>query len=129
MYGAKITSIRQARGYSQQYVAEKLGMAQNAYSKIERDEKIKIDDKLLGKLAETLGVSVDDIKSPTPIVMNFHHSPYSGQISNQYNNITENIIAQLTNLLQVKDKQIEQLMQQNKQTLMHLQQLTESKSK
>ncbi len=85
MYGAKITSIRQARGYSQQYVAEKLGMAQNAYSKIERDEKIKIDDRLLGKLAETLGVSVDDIKSPTPIVMNFHHSPYSGQISNRAN--------------------------------------------
>ena len=128
MYGAKITSIRLARGYTQDYIEEKLGIPQNAYSKIERDEKTKLDDILLGKIAETLGVSMDDIKSPTPIVMNFHNNPYSGQISHQNNNITENIVALLTNQLKVKDSRISQLVEQNHQLVMHLEKLNERKS-
>ncbi len=108
MYGAKINSIRLARGLKQEYVAEKLGINQKAYSRIETDEKVKIDDPLLQKIAEVLGVSVDDIKSPTPIVMNFHNSSYSGQINGQYN-ANEKLIEQLSNQLKVKDKQIEEL--------------------
>lgn len=39
MYGAKISSIRLARGYTQEYMAKKLGMEQTTYSKIEHDVK------------------------------------------------------------------------------------------
>ncbi len=121
MYGPKITSIRLARGYNQSYVSDKLGISQKEYSKIERNEKTKLDDKLLTKIAEVLGVSTDDIKSPTPIVMNFHNSPYSGQINTQNNNITQEVIAQLTNQLHIKDKRIEQLMHENHELNLQLQ--------
>lgn len=106
MYGSKIASIRLARGYTQEFMATRLGMAQNTYSKIEKDEKARIDDDLLDKIADVLGVSAEDIKSPTPIIMNFHDSPYSGQ----YNtiNISEELIQALREQLQQKDEQLKQ---------------------
>lgn len=71
MYGTKISSIRLARGYTQEYMAKKIGIEQTTYSKIEKDMNAKIKDELVEKIATTLGVSVDDIKSPTPIIMSF----------------------------------------------------------
>lgn len=106
MYGTKIASIRLARGYTQEYMAQKLGMAQNVYSKIEKNEKNKLDDELLEKIAETLGVTVDDIKSPTPIIMSFHNngSQYNNTpFGTTYNQIQESIIEELRNQLKVKD--------------------------
>jgi len=103
MYGTKIASIRLARGYTQEYMAQKLGMAQNVYSKIEKNEKNKLDDELLEKIAEALGVSVDDIKSPTPIIMSFHNSQYNTPFGTQHNQINESIIEELRNQLKVKD--------------------------
>ena len=35
----KIRKIRELKGYSQEYIAEKLGISQSAYCQIERDEK------------------------------------------------------------------------------------------
>jgi transcriptional regulator with XRE-family HTH domain len=75
MYGSKIATIRQARGYTQNYIAEKLAMKQTEYYRIEKDKALKIQDGLLQKIAETLGVSIEDIKSPTPVIMNFHLPP------------------------------------------------------
>src|SRR5690606_41740691 len=72
MYGAKIAMIRNARGYTQEYMARQLGMAQNTYSRIEKDESDKLGDELLDKIAACLGVTKEDIKSPTPIVINLH---------------------------------------------------------
>ena len=86
MYGAKISAIRLARGYTQEYMANKLSIEQTSYSKIEHDAKAKISDELLTKIANVLGVSTDDIKSLTPIIMNFHDSTQSGVYSTQNNN-------------------------------------------
>ena len=119
MFGAKINSIRLARGYSQDYISKKLGISQKEYSKIERNEKIKLDEVLLDKIANSLGVSVDDIKSPTPIVMSFNNNPFSGKY-NQDPTINESIIAELTNQLNVKYEQIEKLMAQNLQLIMQI---------
>jgi transcriptional regulator with XRE-family HTH domain len=113
MYGSKITAIREARGFDQKYMATKLGILQSAYSKIENDSKVKVDENLLQKIAEVLGVSVTDIKSATPIVMNFDNFQNNsnmqfGQMPTQHNNINEKIIDQLTIQLATKDKQIEE---------------------
>lgn len=110
MYGSKISTIRLARGYSQDYVAEKIGIKQNMYSKIEKDEKIKVDDIILKKIADVLGVSIEDIKSPTPVVMNFHNSPYNAPFGTQHNFINEKVLEQLFLQLSIKDKYIEQLL-------------------
>jgi len=109
MYGSKIASIRLARGYTQDYIAKQIGVDQRTYSKIEKDEKVRLNDDLLDKIADALGVSVEDIKSPTPIIMTFDNSPYSGQ----YNNITsidKSIIDTLNEELKVKNEQINRLL-------------------
>ena len=64
------------------------------------------------EVAKTLGVSIDDIKSHTPIVMNFHTDSNNGQ-HNQHSNINDSLIGQLTNQLQIKDSRISQLLEQN----------------
>lgn len=70
MYGEKIKIIRELRGFSQEYVAEKLGMAQNTYSKIETGQT-KLSAEVLKKIAELLGVSAEDILSVQPAIINF----------------------------------------------------------
>jgi len=107
MLGSKITSIRLARGYTQEYVASKLGIAQNTYSKIERDENKKLPDEMIKKIADILGVSVEDITSHTPIIMNFNNSPQSGQY-HQFNTDPA-LIEDLRKQLLVKDEQIKAL--------------------
>jgi transcriptional regulator with XRE-family HTH domain len=113
MYGSKITSIREARGFTQEYMSKKLGIHQNAYCKIEKDAKVKVDDLILQKIADILGVSITDIKSATPIVMNFDNFQNNsnmqfGQSPIQTNNVNEKIMDQLIVQLQIKDKQIEE---------------------
>lgn len=108
MYGTKITSIRLARGYTQEYVAKQIGMDQQSYSKIEKDNKVKVSDELLSKIAEVLGVSIEDIKSPTPIIMNFHNSPYSGQYNSNNTNTDAQLIEALRNELQEKNEQLKE---------------------
>jgi len=108
MYGHKIRLIRIARGLSQEDVAKRLGIKQNTYSNIETNTQ-KESDEQLQKIAELFGVSIEDIKSPEPIIMNFHNSPHSngitGNISHNHN-ASDELIAQLTLQLQQKDSQI-----------------------
>lgn len=108
----QIRIIRLSRGLNQEAVAQKLGITQNAYSKIESNQS-KLSEENIKKLATIFGVSVEDIKSPEPIILNFNNSPQSNGINNgeikQYN---EQLVQQLSQQLTTKDKQIEQLMQQ-----------------
>jgi transcriptional regulator with XRE-family HTH domain len=115
MYGSKIASIRLARGYSQDYVAKKIGIDQQRYSKIENDGKAKADDDLLTKIADALGVSVEDIKSPTPIVMSFHNSPNNDFI--QAISTDHALMETLKQQLQQKDEQLQQKDEQIAQLL------------
>lgn len=62
-------------------------MEQASYSKIEHDSKVKISEELLEKIVKALGVSVEDITSPTPIIMNFHNSTQSGVYGTQNNGL------------------------------------------
>jgi putative transcriptional regulator len=77
--------VKEARGYTQEYMAKKLGIEQTVYSKIENDRKSKIREDRLEEIAKVLGVSVEDIKSPTPIIMNFNNSTQSDVYGTQYN--------------------------------------------
>ena len=70
MYGEKIKTIRELRGFSQGYVADKLSIAQNTYSKIETGQT-KLSADTLKKVAELLGVSPVDILSNQPAIVNF----------------------------------------------------------
>ena len=110
MYGAKIAIIRSTLGYTQDYVAKQIGISQGSYSKIEKDEVVKLDDDILEKIAKTLGVSVEDIKSPLPIVMHFQNSPNSGLVNSNFQNTDMSVIELLAQQLKEKDAQIAKLL-------------------
>jgi transcriptional regulator with XRE-family HTH domain len=114
MIGNKIRIIRLNRGLNQETVARELGITQNAYSKIETNQS-KISDETIEKLANLFGVSSEDIKSPEPVIVNFHNSPQSNGVNNgEIRHYNEQLLLQLTQQLLVKDKQIEELMTQTR---------------
>ena len=92
------------------YLSKEWGAPKNTYSKIEKDEKSSVDDELLEKIANTLGVSTEDIKSPMPIIMNFQDSQYNAPFGTQHNHINEKILDSLNEQLKRKDEQIASLL-------------------
>jgi transcriptional regulator with XRE-family HTH domain len=105
MYRNKIRMVRLSRGLSQEDVAQKLGTTQNAYSKIENNHT-KLNESVVEQLANILGVSVADIKSPEPIIVNFHHSPQSNNEHGDEtkHHLSEQLLQQLSQQLSEKDK-------------------------
>lgn len=62
----KIEKIRKLKGFSQEYVAAKLSISQNAYSKIERGET-KVTTVKLIEICEVLEVDVNLIQHFDPL--------------------------------------------------------------
>ena len=63
MYGEKIRLVREVRGFSQEYMAAKLGLAQNTYSNIETN-KSKITAEMLENIAkEFQSIVLEYVKS------------------------------------------------------------------
>jgi transcriptional regulator with XRE-family HTH domain len=60
--GNKIRVFRQIKGYSQESMAENLGISHTAYAKMERGESRITEEKLL-KIANILGVETEDLKN------------------------------------------------------------------
>jgi len=66
MDGLKIKMVRDLRGYSQDYVATKLGISQNTYSGYETNQT-NISVKTLEKIAEILEVPASDLMNTSGI--------------------------------------------------------------
>lgn len=73
MFGSKIRLIREIRGYSQMYMSEKIGIAQNTYSKIESNH-IRLSTEMLQNISNILEISPMDIMNPKPAIINFQHN-------------------------------------------------------
>lgn len=58
--GERLTSIRKRHGYTQEQVANKIGIKQALISKYEKD-KLKLSADMLLRFAKVLGVSADEI--------------------------------------------------------------------
>jgi len=108
----KIRLIRQARGWTQEDVAEKLELSLNAYGEIERgnsDIRLSRLDQILDlfgvDLSELLGVTEKNVFNLSGTnstgTQNNHNYPANGQMDLQ----TE--IEKLQWMLQLKDKEIE----------------------
>jgi len=108
MYGEKIRMIRELRGWSQENVAARIGIGQNALSKIETNQT-KLDSKMLVKIAEVLEVSPMDILSSQPAIINFQSNKGTqqsfGYIENYVSSQKELYEKMLTN----KDDEIARL--------------------
>ena len=106
MYGNKIRALRMLRGFSQEYMADKLEITQTTYSRIETNQQ-KLTAEMLEKLSSILGVSVTDITSNEPLIIQNNASNYGaqGRIENFYadqKELFEKIIAS-------KDSEIQNL--------------------
>lgn len=70
MLGSRIKALRIAKNYTQEQVAEKIGISRQKYARIESGvNSITLD--ILSKIAEVLGVTVGDITrvlDETPVV-------------------------------------------------------------
>lgn len=107
--GQKVERIRLFRGVKQEYVANKLGISQQQYSKIEQQEKI--EDDVLEKIAEILGVTMETIK-------NFDDDKVTYNINNFYDihdieikdNASSNFVAQQFNPIEKINELYERLL-------------------
>ena len=70
MTGQKLRLLREYRNYSQEYIAEKLGITQNAYSRIENNQT-KITAERLGRLAVILNIPPVELLSDKEPVIHF----------------------------------------------------------
>lgn len=67
-----VKALRELAGYSQEYMAESLGLTQSSYARFENEAK-KIDFRLIERVAELFGVD-------THVLVNFHKQDVSKQL-------------------------------------------------
>jgi transcriptional regulator with XRE-family HTH domain len=56
----RIRKMRESKGYSQEYMAYKLGISQSAYCKIENDDK-KVNFENIDRITEVLEVELMEL--------------------------------------------------------------------
>jgi transcriptional regulator with XRE-family HTH domain len=59
--GTKLLQLRNEYGYSQDEVADKIGMSQGNYSKLESDKHESFPGEILPVLAELYGIKIEDL--------------------------------------------------------------------
>lgn len=74
MTGQKLRLLREYRNYSQVYIADQLGITQNAYSRIENNQTRLTADRL-SKLATILNVPLLELLSEKEPVIQFSETP------------------------------------------------------
>lgn len=80
----RIRFIRDLRGYSQEYVGEKLGIGQTGYSDLEHGKR-KLDPVLLGQLAEILDVKESFFYQNGPLVVQVRDNQHNTNVG--YNHV------------------------------------------
>lgn len=108
MVGLKIRMIREVRGYSQEYMADKLGMAQNSYSRIENNQT-KLSAEVLQKIATILGVSPMDILSQQPAIVNLQSNQGTQQAIGHVETIVSENKELYAKIIEAKDAEIQRL--------------------
>jgi transcriptional regulator with XRE-family HTH domain len=90
-------------------MANELDITQTTYSRIETDKQ-KLTAPILEKLAQVLGVSVPDITSNEPLIIQNNASNYGaqGRIENFYADQKETYLK----MIEGKDKEIDRLTKQ-----------------
>lgn len=125
--GRKIGRMREMLGIKQDVVADKLGVSQQTVSKIEQSDQV--DDAMLEKMANALGVSSDSIK-------NFNEEAIFNQINNTLNDsstlsqnyqCTFNPIEKWVEAMEENKKLYEELLKSEREKVAMLQKLLEER--
>lgn len=121
--GRKISRIRELRGMKQEALATALGLSQQSISNIENSETV--EDNILDKIAEVLGVSAEAIrKFSEEAVFNIINNTFQDSSSNNNNYLcTINPIDKIVSLFEEKEKLYERLLQAEKDKVAYLEKL------
>jgi transcriptional regulator with XRE-family HTH domain len=115
--GTKLKLKRNQLGYSQQYMAYKLNMAETTYRKIEND-KTELSSERKGRIAELLGIPIEDLNQSGYIIINDDNKCESGSyvgshvvINNNHKSAVELELEneRLKKLIELKDQRIKDL--------------------
>jgi transcriptional regulator with XRE-family HTH domain len=110
--GNKIKKIRELRNFSQEYMADKLGISQSQFSKIEKDES-EVSISRLQEISDVFNMKIEDILSFDErfIFNSFNNEQsavniYNQQITEQMQKLYEDKIKLMEELLKLKDQEI-----------------------
>ena len=110
--GLNIRKSREKKGFSQEYVAEQLGINQSTYGKLERD----VSNITLGRLFKIADVLEEDITTLLDIgkknIFNSQTNQGNGYvetINNDYKTMVEELKLVYEKMLVLKDEQIDLL--------------------
>ena len=107
--GLNIRKYREKRGFSQEYVAQELGINQSTYGKIERDASSVTVDRL-HKIAEVLEVDITNLldvgKKNVFNNQTNQGNGYVETINNDYKTMVEELKFAYEKMLIIKDEQI-----------------------
>ena len=117
----KLRHLRVTKNLSQQLIADKLYISQNAYSLIESG-KTKIDEQRMLQLAKILDIHPFELLAEDVTHSNFHDKVRNGQTLHVDSLSIDNreLVTQLKAQLAKKDEQIEILLSQIRQLFLVL---------
>ena len=126
--GRKIMQMRELLGIRQEAVAEKLGVSQQAVSKIEQNENV--DDAMMERVAKALGVNAEAIKdlNEEATVYNIvtNHGTATG-LANQNYDCTFNPFDKWAEAIEENKKLYEELLESERKRIALLEKLLEEK--
>jgi transcriptional regulator with XRE-family HTH domain len=91
--GSKVRQIRELKNLTQEHMADRLGMSQRGYSKLERDE-VKLDWERITQISKVFEMEPMDLVSFDDNLI-FNNCTQSGKIHEQHNhNLPDKLIEQ-----------------------------------
>ena len=133
MTGNKLRLLREFRNYSQEYVAKKLGITQNTYSRVENNQT-RITTERLHQIAEILNVPVGELVSNEDLVIHCRNSSpvnnYSGLKQDSFKELLDNthllykVISTTTDKIASLEGEIKDLHNEKNRILEMLEKLT-----
>lgn len=110
----RIRSFRIFKGYSQEFVASRLGIDQAKYSKLESGKEI-IKPDILNRIAEVLEVSQEDLTSNEPLIIQNNSSTIGAQ--GRFENYHAEQKEVYEKLIETQKQEILRLSKQNEQLM------------
>lgn len=106
--GHKVKKVRELRNFTQEYMADRLGIAQMSYSRLENGQT-KMDLNRLQQIAQILEVDPFALMSFDENYV-FNSCQQSGKITNQYNGLAEAERNTFIKRIEELEKEVERLM-------------------
>ncbi len=93
--GQKLRKLRNQKGFSQEYLADRLNISQKTYSNMEND-RTSISVEILKQLSSELEVDMIDLITDSKIIVQYNTSQDTSTFNGVvHNNYPEELVAQL----------------------------------